>query len=62
MGKGHRDNHKARMKRGKVAFDKKHKRRNPDKKKCNICGTPSRPSVLTDGICPICTKKPITCQ
>jgi hypothetical protein len=43
MGKGHRDNHKARLKRG-----------DPDKIACNLCGTKSRPSVMVGGLCPKC--------
>ena len=54
MGKGHRDNHAARKKRGKKAFDKKKKRRTKTMVKCNLCGTDSRPKVLEGGICPKC--------
>lgn len=54
MGKGHRDNHRARKKRGQIAFDKKAKRRNPDKIKCNLCGTLTRSGKLQGGLCPIC--------
>jgi len=57
MGKGHRDNHKARVSRGDAAFKKKAKRRSPDKTPCNLCGTKSRPSVLEGGLCPICLNK-----
>lgn len=52
MGKGHRDNHRARIKIDKAAFDKKHKRRNPNRRKCILCGTETRLHVLTDGVCP----------
>lgn len=55
MGKGHRDNHAARMKRGPEAFEKKAERRAPAAKtKCNICGTPTRPAKLEAGLCPPC--------
>jgi hypothetical protein len=41
MGKGHRDNHRARLKRGPEAFQKKTERRaEPRKFKCNTCGIP----------------------
>jgi len=56
MGKGHRDNHKARLKRGDAAFEKKHDRRRPDKIACNLCGTKSRPCVMVGGLCPKCLK------
>lgn len=57
MGKGHRDNHEARVKRGKVAFDKKKARRAaPKHPKCNVCGRPTRPQNLTGGICQNCFK------
>jgi hypothetical protein len=53
MGKNHRDNHQARLKRGPVAFKKKAERRaEPKKSKCNVCGTASR--KLEGGICPPC--------
>ena len=54
MGKGHRDNHKARKKRGPVAFKKKAKRRSEIRVKCNICGTRSRKETLDGGLCPPC--------
>lgn len=55
MGKGHRDNHAARKKRGPVAFQKKAERRaKPPKPKCNLCGTPTRPKKLLGGLCPRC--------
>lgn len=54
MGKGHRDNHQARKKRGNVAFDKKRKRRTEKMIKCNLCGTDSRPQVIKGGLCPRC--------
>lgn len=53
MGKAHRDNHKARLKRGLVAFDKKAERREP-KSKCNLCGNDCREIKLIAGICPKC--------
>jgi len=56
MSKGHRDNHKARKKRGSVAFEKKKKRRTVKKPKCQICGEPTRPRVLFSGLCPRCVK------
>jgi hypothetical protein len=49
MGKGHRDNHAARKKRGPEAFAKKVERREPD-----LCGTACRPSKLEGGLCPLC--------
>lgn len=54
MGKGHGDNHRARLKRGQAAFDKKKKRRTYKKIKCNLCGTETRPKKLAAGLCPIC--------
>ena len=58
MGKGHRDNHAARMKRGPAAFKKKAKRRANDAghKKCMICGWASRITSWEKnaGICPHC--------
>lgn len=55
MGKGHRDNHNARKKRGDIAFKKKNKRRSSHhKKKCNLCGTLTRLTKITAGLCPIC--------
>jgi len=53
MSKGHRDNHAARMKRGPSAFAKKAARRQ-DEPRCNLCGTPCRPSKLDGGLCPYC--------
>jgi hypothetical protein len=53
MGEGHRDNHKARKKRGVAAFEKKVKRRIPDSK-CNLCGNKCRESKLNGGLCPLC--------
>jgi hypothetical protein len=53
MGKGHRDNHAARVKRGEKAFDLKKKRRK-HKPKCNKCGTECRESKLQAGLCPVC--------
>lgn len=54
MGKGHRDNHRARVKRGLVAFEKKAERRTPKGVKCFHCGIVSRAEVMTEGYCPIC--------
>ncbi len=53
MGKGHRDNHKARKKRGKVAFDKKNERRKFISR-CYCCHTECRPKKLVDKLCPRC--------
>lgn len=53
MGKGHRDNHAARVKRGATAFAKKAERREPESK-CNLCGTKCRPTKLEGGLCPVC--------
>lgn len=58
MGKGHRDNHAARKKRGQVAFDKKAQRREPESK-CNLCGRKCRDKILEAGLCPICTGRKI---
>ena len=55
MGKGHRDNHAARLKRGPSAFEKKAERREPESR-CNLCGRPCRSSKLEDGLCPMCLK------
>jgi hypothetical protein len=54
MGKGHRDNHAARVKRGPEAFQKKAERRAIDRIPCNKCGTKSRPEKLVGGLCPVC--------
>lgn len=54
MGKSHRDNHNARKKRGKVAFDKKAKRRTQTKVACNLCGKKTRSHKLTGGLCSCC--------
>ena len=56
MSKSHRDNTKARKKRGQVAFDKRKKRREfvP---KCKTCGTKSRAKVLVGGFCPLCLER-----
>jgi hypothetical protein len=54
MGKSHRDNARARRKRGAVAFAKKAKRR-VAKVSCRLCGTRCRQLVLNAvGICPTC--------
>lgn len=61
MGKGHKDNHKARKKRGTAAFALKNERRkakaDTSRRRCRICGTVSRASVLVDKICPLCQKE-----
>jgi len=58
MGKSHRDNHAARVKRGPETFAKKAERRaEPDRPKYKVCGTSCRPKVLTDGICPPCLSR-----
>ncbi len=54
MGKGHRDNHKARKKRGQVAFDKKKARRSARAPRCNHCGNKCRKSKQFEGLCPNC--------
>lgn len=46
MGKGHKDNHKARLKRGAIAFKKKAERRKP-KRRCVRCGRISRKTLCT---------------
>lgn len=58
MGKGHRDNRQARIKRGPAAFQKRDERRaEPKKTKCNLCGTPTRPEKLVGGNCPRCIQR-----
>lgn len=59
MGKGHRDNFRARRKRGAAAFEKKASRRAPDKKRarCRVCGKWSRASKVVEGFCPICADR-----
>lgn len=54
MSKGHRDNHAARMKRGRVAFEKKAKRRTHSQI-CPLCGNPARNLQL--GICEGCNRQ-----
>ena len=56
MGKGHRDNHAARKKRGPEAFAKKAARRaiDPNHKKCQGCGVLSRTAKLEFGFCSQC--------
>lgn len=61
MGKGHRDNHAARVKRGPVAFEKKAKRREPEIR-CNLCFTPCREKKLIGGLCPRCLGSPLIGQ
>lgn len=53
MGKGHRDNHAARKKRGPGAFAKKKERRTFEPK-CPMCGGPARD--LSAGICIGCQR------
>ena len=53
MGKGHRDNHNARKKRGQVAFDKKNNRRK-FVSRCHCCHAECRPKKLADKLCPLC--------
>jgi hypothetical protein len=53
MGKGHRDNHAARLKRGPAAFAKKADRRTVESK-CNRCGTLCREQKLQAGLCSMC--------
>lgn len=59
MGKGHRDNHRARKKRGPTAFAKKAQRRsnNSRRNKCVICGTNTRKDKLEEGMCPKCYER-----
>lgn len=58
MGKGHRDNHAARVKRGSVAFKKKQERRKESSKpKCGVCGNPARRKTMTAGICQNCVAR-----
>jgi hypothetical protein len=52
MGKGHRDNHAARVKRGPAAFAKKAQRRHPKLATCTLCGRKVRPILLKEGLCP----------
>lgn len=54
MGKGHRDNHAARVKRGPEAFAKKARRRTPRLATCNLCGRKVRPELLEAGVCKNC--------
>ena len=56
MGKGHKDNHRARKKRGSVAFEKKAQRRNSKKRKCHVCGAEARPETFNSefGHCKPC--------
>ncbi len=54
MGKGHRDNHRARKKRGAVAFERKRARRSARAPKCNHCGNKCRIVKQVHGLCPQC--------
>ncbi len=55
MGKGHRDNYRARKKRGSAAFAKKAARRAPDNRiKCAMCGQRVRPQTAYQGYCTPC--------
>lgn len=56
MGKSHRDNHKARLKRGKKAFKKKEERR-PSGTQCARCGAKARPDKIVEGWCLECRRK-----
>lgn len=57
MGKGHRDNHAARVKRGSQAFQKKAKRRKAVHR-CIECGARCRPQKLQQGLfCPRCVER-----
>lgn len=56
MGKSHRDNHAARKKIGKVAFEKKAARRK-EVKKCRGCGTVPREKNLVGDFCTRCTER-----
>ena len=60
MSKSHRDNHRARKKKGSVAVNKKAKRRHFNKKKCNLCGRLARSSRMICGLCPICIDRETT--
>lgn len=54
MGKGHRDNARARRKRGAAAYSKKHARRSPAPKRamrCTVCGRESRVAKLCCARC-----------
>lgn len=53
MGKGHRDNHTARMRRGPVAFEKKAIRRKP-LNRCLLCGFNYRSKDGVVGLCLRC--------
>ena len=54
MSKSHRDNVKARKKRGPVAYAKRTARR-VHEPRCRICGTPCRIHVLNESnVCPTC--------
>lgn len=59
MGKSHRDNHAARVKRGPIAFKKKAIRRAIDERriKCTVCGTLVRTAKLEDIMCPPCRSR-----
>lgn len=59
MGKGHRDNHRARKKRGSTAFAKKAQRRTTGtkRKRCYLCGTNTRVQNLYEGYCTACQNK-----
>lgn len=56
MGKGHRDNHAARKKRGPAAFETKRKRRSGHGFKCSVCGGKCRPAKLVGGVCSLCRR------
>ncbi len=59
MDKGHRDNHKARKKRGTVAFEKRAMRRvkNPKRTRCLICGANTRTQKTVHDVCERCYER-----
>ncbi len=59
MGKGHRDNHRARKKRGPEAFAKKAERRLAQSR-CNICRIARPANKLEGGLCKNCLKREST--
>jgi Zn finger protein HypA/HybF involved in hydrogenase expression len=63
MGKAHRDNHKARLKRGSEAFALKAERRSDHGKgKCNLCGREVQKEGLVAGLCPACLAGRVDCH
>lgn len=59
MGKGHRDNYRARKKRGDTAFSKRAMRRAFDthKIKCTVCGNEVRIKTLVHDMCQRCARR-----